>query len=71
MSKHRVYHIIPHHDGGWAVTETDAPLPIIAFHSKDAAVAFAESLADGSRPSTLVVHKRDKTVEREAEYREN
>ena len=68
MDERRVFHILPHSDGGWAVKETGSPLPIVAFHSKDAAVGFAQNLAEINRPCKLVVYKRDKTVERESEY---
>ena len=69
MIERRIFQILPHTDGGWAVRETDSPLPIIAFHSKDDAVGFAQNLAEINRPSKIVVYKRDKSVEREAEYR--
>lgn len=68
MRDHRVFHILPNSDGGWAVRETGSSLPVIAFHSKDAALNFARNLAEINRPSRLVVYKRDKSVEREAEY---
>lgn len=68
MLELRVFQILPHTDGGWAVKETGSPLPIVAFHSKDAAVGFAQNLAEINRPSKIVVYKRDKSVEREAEY---
>jgi hypothetical protein len=71
MKSYRIYHIVPHSDGGWAVTETGASVPIIAFHSKEAAIAFAEKLAAVSRPCKLVVHDQARDVEREAEYEEN
>ena len=69
MSERRIFQILPKTDGGWAVRETGSPFPIVAFHSKDAAVGFARSLAEINRPSKIVVYKRDKSVEREAEYR--
>jgi hypothetical protein len=71
MSQPRVYHILPHSGGGWAVTEAGSSVPIIAFHSKDAAVAFAEKLAAVNKPSKLVVYDREKAIEREAEYEES
>ena len=70
MSDRRVYHIVPHADGGWAVTQAGSPVPIVAFHSKDAAVAFAEKLAAATRPSSLVVYDAQNAIEREAEYQE-
>lgn len=71
MGERRVYHIIPHSDGGWAIKEAGSALPIIAFHSKDAAVAFAHNLAGLNRPSKLVVYKHDKSVEQETEFEDN
>lgn len=64
------YHVVPHNDG-WAVEKEGAQRATSVHETKKDAVAAGRELANGHKPSALVVHKQDRSVQETFTYEED
>ena len=63
----RVFHVVPN-DEGWIVTVEGEEAPIGTHDTKKEAVSAARAAAKDKRPSQLVVHKQDRSVQESFSY---
>lgn len=67
MAKRTSYHVVPH-DDGWAVKKEGAKRATSVHGKKDEAVKKARALAKNQKPSQILVHKKDGTIQDEFSY---
>lgn len=67
MADQTVYHVVPREDS-WAVEKEGASRASSVAETKAEAVAQAKEFADHQRPSKVVVHKADGTVQQHFSY---
>ena len=66
----RVFHVVPS-DEGWMVTVEGEPDPVSTHGNKKDAVSDARETAKAQAPSTLVLHKQDRSVQESFSYDED
>ena len=66
----RVFHVVPS-DEGWMVTVEGEPDPVSTHGTKKDAVSAARETAKAQAPSTLVLHKQDRSVQESFSYDED
>lgn len=64
-----VFHVRSGDDGSWRVDSDDGGIGGERHSTKGRAVRAARKLAHGSKPSRLVIHRGDGSVQREHTYR--
>lgn len=70
MADRTVYHVVP--DGSdWRVKVEGSALSGRKFSDKDDAISYARRQAKANRPSQVVVHKSDGTIQTEWTYDED
>jgi hypothetical protein len=62
------YHVLPAEVGGWSITADGEDHPLGLYLHKRAAVADARATAAESRPSALVIHGKDGTIQKTHAY---
>jgi hypothetical protein len=62
------YHVQPAEEGGWSITAEGEGHPLGLYGHKRAAVADARAAATESRPSALVIHGKDGTIQKTHAY---
>jgi len=65
--KRTVYHVASHPEG-WQVKREGAERASSVHHTKAEAVQTARERAENNKPSQVVIHRRDGTIEREWTY---
>lgn len=63
----KVYHVASH-DEGWKVEAEGASRATSVHGTKNEAVSAAKELAQGQRPSGVVIHKKDGTIQDQVSY---
>ena len=63
----RVFHVVPN-DEGWVVTVEGEDTPVSTHDTKKEAVRTARETAKSKKPSQLVVHKKDRSVQESFSY---
>jgi poly(hydroxyalkanoate) granule-associated protein len=69
VTQHNVYHVVPEGDS-WSVKLENLDRALSARPTKSAAVSDARDLAKDHRPSRLVIHKTDGTIQTVYSYEE-
>lgn len=67
MAKRTVYHVSPSGDR-WKVKREGAAQAAKTFDLKAAAITYARSVAKNNKPSQVIVHRKDGTIETEWTY---
>lgn len=67
MTSRTVYHVSPH-GSGWKVQREGASRPARTFETKPPAESYARRVAKNNKPSQVVVHRQDGTIETEWTY---
>lgn len=63
-----VYHVVPRENGKWAVIKTNAERAASKHRKKSAAVRKAKRLVKRYKPSELLIHGSDGSVNRKHSY---
>lgn len=68
MSSRKVYHVVPNADKGWRVQYEGAQRASSAHATKAEAVKAARQYAGNARPSQVIIHTKDGTIQTEYTY---
>ena len=71
MNKRKVYHVAPKKGSGWKVQAEGTQRPTRIKKTKEDAVQEAKDLAKRQKPSQVIIHKKDGTIQTEYTYGED
>jgi uncharacterized protein YdaT len=71
MAQRKVYHVVPHKEGGWDVRAEGAKRAAAHTGTKQDAVDRAKELAKSQQPSQVKIHGQDNKIQTEHTYKDD
>ncbi len=68
MARRKIWHVVPHGDGGWAVKKEGAQRASGLYDAKDEAIEGARNLAKRNEPSQIKIHGTDGKIQTKHTY---